>query len=124
MSEDLYSLAHPRWFETIERFAFRPRYYNTLQEMLPAGWSLERHSMWLGAKHSRPVPMQGFKIHVSTIQKHAVATLRTVATACFWMVETWILKPCMGTGRLCFAPSHIEWRSSDQPAGSISWSVL
>jgi hypothetical protein len=77
--ENLFSYAHPHFYEPIGRIALLPEYTNRLKGLLPDDWQVSRWDVWVGATPqnaaSRP---QGFKIHVSSTPRHALRTLDVV----------------------------------------------
>lgn len=79
-----FTLMGGEFFEPTEERPIRSEYAAVLDELLPDGWSRERHGVWLGAHRSReePTPEHGFKIHVSSIPDDAERTLRCVAPEC------------------------------------------
>lgn len=84
MPEDLlYTIAHPEFYEDLSRYHALPEFASRVREILPPDCVLERRSYWLHARMpGRPVPAQGFKIHVSAVQECAMDLLALVAHEC------------------------------------------
>lgn len=82
MSEDFYSLAHPHYYEHVDRFRFSDEYAKMVRGLLPLTWSTKRSGPWLMVWNGVGVKQQGFKIHVSSTQANAERTLRLVAAEC------------------------------------------
>lgn len=62
----LYTLAHPRYFETLERAPLAAGYAELLRSLLPANWAVSSFDVWLYARPNRDETVnQGFKLHVS-----------------------------------------------------------
>ncbi len=76
----MYSLVDPEVYEDLGRMPISDEFAREVARMLPAGWTLARHGIWLGADppadtSAGPMPAEGFKIHVSTTPRQATETL-------------------------------------------------
>jgi hypothetical protein len=87
-AHNIFSLAHPEFYETLVHYRLSPEYVNRLKELLPDAWILQRDDIWVHAncltnKHTKDAPViQGFKIHVSTVPQHALHMLELVIPIC------------------------------------------
>lgn len=75
--------AHPHFFESFERF--QPAEHDFLlpvKEHLTGDWTFTRKTVWFGCtppvERARPLPKQGWKIHVSSAQSNALPILRSI----------------------------------------------
>jgi protein kinase-like protein len=86
-AQNLYSVAHPEYYETLSRYRLSPAYVDQLTSLLPGSWSVARHDVWVqaakgGGNSAVPPPNQGFKIHVSSTPEHALRVLDLAVPAC------------------------------------------
>lgn len=87
-AHNIFSLAHPDFYETLAHHRLSPEYVDRLKEMLPDAWTLQRNDIWVHAhcpisKHATAAPViQGFKIHVSSTHKQALRVLGLVVPIC------------------------------------------
>jgi len=89
--EDLaaYTFTDRDFFEPLSRHPIGPEYVSVLRELLPADWTLNHFEIWVSARCGPgAMPLQGFKIHVSSLPENAVETLRRVVDACVRMETT------------------------------------
>lgn len=77
-----FTLVDREFFETIDRYRINPTYVDRLQSLVPGGWSVSRSGIWVMASNGVPGPAQGFKIHVSSVPRHALSTLDLVVPEC------------------------------------------
>jgi protein kinase-like protein len=79
----LYILSDREFYEDLSRFPTTPAFSDVVQSLLPAGWATSRTSVWLHAGYAAAdTPAQGFKIHVSSINAHAIDVLKVVVPEC------------------------------------------
>lgn len=85
---ELFSIAHPEFYETLSYYSLSPEYVDRLKELLPEAWTLQRDGLWVHARRSAskrattaPV-IQGFKIHVSCAPMYALRVLAIVVPVC------------------------------------------
>lgn len=80
--DNLYSFAHPHFYENISRLPITHEYVDRLRELLPEGWGLNRWEVWVGAvppgAEGAAAREQGFKIHLSSTPRHAPRVLERV----------------------------------------------
>jgi tRNA A-37 threonylcarbamoyl transferase component Bud32 len=79
MQDFLYTLAHPEYYEDISRYSAGTELRDHVKTLVPEEWELGRRSVWLHV--NRPgdlLPLQGFKIHVSSVAECALATLSAI----------------------------------------------
>ena len=77
--DNLFSLVHPHFFDSLSRYTVTREYVDPLKALLPPDWMLRRWDVWVGAGYEGAVvPVQGFKIHVSSTPAQAVRTLEVV----------------------------------------------
>lgn len=77
-----FTFASREFFETIDRYPIALAYVDHLKGLLPDGWTLHRHGVWVGATNGADGATQGFKIHVSSVPKHATRVLDLVVPEC------------------------------------------
>lgn len=71
------------FYEPFERYQPSDAFVKIIQEQLPLTSRILREAFWTHIQHlGGEVPMQGWKIHVSAIQKNAPAILSKVAQVC------------------------------------------
>ena len=75
--------AHPLFFESVERYQpVEADFMVPVRERLTGPWSFSRRTVWFGctppAPRARPLPNQGWKIHVSSAQSNANDILQAV----------------------------------------------
>jgi aminoglycoside phosphotransferase (APT) family kinase protein len=79
--DNLYTVAHPHFFESISRIPLSPEYVDRLKELVPEEWVVHRWDVWVGAVPTGgggEAREQGFKIHVSSTTRHALRVLELV----------------------------------------------
>jgi hypothetical protein len=87
-AHNIFSLAHPDFYETLAHHRLSPEYVDRLKDLLPDAWILQRDDIWVHAlcltnKYATAAPViQGFKIHVSSTPKHALRVLSLVVPVC------------------------------------------
>lgn len=87
-AQNLFSLAHPEFYEPLSRYAISSEYTDRLVALLPDGWLLQRNEVWMHAHPPEPAggrglpTPQGFKIHVSSAPEHALRVLELVVPIC------------------------------------------
>jgi hypothetical protein len=79
----LNTFASPEFYETIDYYQPREdELMTSVREMLPGDWHLFRNGVWFGCKSPaekvKPLPMQGWKIHISSSVENATQTLQAV----------------------------------------------
>ncbi len=80
---DMYTLAHPEFYERLSRYAAQPEFRSRIAAHLCDGWTLTESEMWLHVRHPESVlRRQGFKIHVSATPDDALALLDIVTPIC------------------------------------------
>ena len=75
--------AHPLFFESVERYQpVEADFMVPVRERLTGPWSFSRRTVWFGctppAPRARPLPNQGWKIHVLSAQSNANDILQAV----------------------------------------------
>jgi hypothetical protein len=77
---NLYALADPQFYEAVSRVPLGQQYVSRLKALLPPDWALQRWDVWVGATPpaGEEGPAQGFKIHVSSVPRHAARVLDLV----------------------------------------------
>jgi hypothetical protein len=79
----LFTLVSREHFENISRYEITPEYVDALKALVPEGWIVARSGVWMGARREEAeLPVQGFKIHVSSTPRHALETLERVVPEC------------------------------------------
>ena len=76
---NLFSYAHPLFFDTMSRYSVSREFVDPLKALLPENSVLHRWDVWVGAGYEGAVvPGQGFKIHVSSSPLQALRVLELV----------------------------------------------
>lgn len=76
---NLFTMAHPEYYEPIARVPISPEYVDELRALVPGDWAVGRSGVWVGANPpERDIPPQGFKIHVSSVPAQAARVMRLV----------------------------------------------
>jgi hypothetical protein len=76
-----FNIAHPHYYEPIERYVPDASHFRReMEASLPQGWSLARNTAWfVCSPPQNNAPLQGWKIHVSSVLESARDVLRIVA---------------------------------------------
>jgi hypothetical protein len=87
-AHNIFSLAHPEFYETLAHYRLSQEYVDRLKELLPDTWVMQRDDIWVHAycptnKHAMVAQViQGFKVHVSSAPWHALRMLELVVPVC------------------------------------------
>jgi hypothetical protein len=88
-AQNVFSLGHQEFYETLSYHPLSPEYVDRLRALLPkTAWVLHRDQIWVHARHlvtdsSTATPViQGFKIHVSAAPMYALQVLDLIVPAC------------------------------------------
>jgi hypothetical protein len=82
MSGNVFTFVEREFFETISNYKITSEYVDELKALLPEDWNIIRSGVWVAASNGMRYPPQGFKIHISSIPKHAREVLRLVVPEC------------------------------------------
>ena len=83
MDKNPFSLAVGEWYERPDRVPVSYDYEKVVRGLLKEGWSARRSGVWLHAEGpTKTVPIQGFKIHVSSAPDCAAEVLTAVGREC------------------------------------------
>ncbi len=87
-AQNIFSLAHPEFYESLSYYRLSPEYVDRLKALLPEAWTLHRDDVWVHVhgpveEHAMRAELtQGFKIHVSAAPMHALRVLGLVVPVC------------------------------------------
>lgn len=82
-SHQIFSLFHPDWYESLERYQPGGELVQIVCALLPASWRLARKGSWFYASpNTYTLPSQGWKIHVSATALNCEEILRQTASFC------------------------------------------
>ncbi|PEA86570.1 class III lanthionine synthetase LanKC [Bacillus thuringiensis] len=71
------------WYESFERYLPDEELLKIVRPILPANWTTQRKSIWFNVfMADNKLPLQGWKIHISSIPQHCQDVLRKVASIC------------------------------------------
>jgi len=80
-----YTITDKRFYETLDRYVpNHAAFHDSVQAILPAEWSVVRSGTWFHVVPPRKIlPLQGWKLHLSTAERAAQNMLLTVAPLLF-----------------------------------------
>ncbi|HEU5229679.1 MAG TPA: class III lanthionine synthetase LanKC [Ktedonobacteraceae bacterium] len=78
-----FSLFHDQWYEGLARYQPGDELLAIVYALLPAHWTISRGGSWFTASSpTRPLPSQGWKIHISATRQNCEEILQRVARIC------------------------------------------